>query len=53
MTKRFDRDGQTRYHAQTLAAIAHLPTGMGSDVCSYYNIFSVIDDIALGNEAKE
>ena len=53
MTKRFDREGQTRHHVQTLAAIAHLPTGMGSEVCSYDNIFSTIDDLALGYEAKE
>jgi serine/threonine-protein kinase HipA len=53
MTRRFDRDGQTRYHVQTLAALAHLPTGMGSDTCSYDHIFSVIDDLRLGYETKE
>ena len=53
MTKRFDRDGQHRYHVQTLAAIGHLPTGMGSEVCSYDDIFSVIEGLALGYEAKE
>ncbi len=52
MTKRFDRDGQKRHHVQTLAAIAHLPTGMGAEVCSYDNIFSVIDDLGLGYESK-
>ena len=53
MTKRFDRDGQTRYHVQTLAALAHLPTGMGADTCSYDNIFSIIDDLKLGYETRE
>ena len=53
MTKRFDRDGQRRYHVQTLAAVAHLPTGMGAELCSYDNIFSVIDDLGLGYESKE
>ncbi len=53
MTKRFDRDGNDRFHVQTLAAIAHLPTGMGSEVCSYDSLFSVIDDLDLGYDAKE
>ena len=53
MTKRFDRDGRTRHHVQTLSAIAHLPTGIGSDVCSYDNIFSTIEELGLGYEAKE
>ena len=53
MTRRFDREGQSRYHVQTLAAIGHLPTGMGSEVCSYDDIFSVIDSLGLGYESKE
>ena len=53
MTRRFDREGQARYHVQTLAAIGHLPTGMGSEVCSYDDIFSVIDSLGLGYESKE
>lgn len=53
MTRRFDRDGDRRFHVQTLAAIAHLPTGIGSDVCSYDSLFSVIEDLGLGYEAKE
>ena len=52
-TKRFDHDGQMRYYVQMLAAIGHLSTGMGGDVCPYDDIFPVIDQPSLGQETKE
>ena len=53
MTKRFDREGGVRHHVQTLAAIAHLPPGAGTDGGSYDDLFDVAERLALGYEAKE
>jgi serine/threonine-protein kinase HipA len=52
MTRRFDRDGNTRHHVQTLCAMAHLDYRQKAthDVSQ---LFLTIDRLRLGYPAKE
>ena len=52
MTRRFDRDGDTRYHLQTLCAMAHLDYRQKS-THDYGQLFAVIDRLQLGTSAME
>ena len=50
MTHRFDRDGNTRHHVQSLCAMAHLDFNqIGTH--SYNQLFSTIVELDLGREA--
>ena len=53
MTKRFDRDGNRRFHTQTLCAISHLPPEASLDRFSYDQLFMAIEDLHLGYETME
>lgn len=50
MTHRFDRDGNTRHHVQSLCAMAHLDFNQIS-THSYNQLFSTIVELDLGREA--
>jgi serine/threonine-protein kinase HipA len=52
MTKRFDRDGNTRHHLQTLCALAHLDFRQKAthDVSQ---LFATLDRLRLGYDARE
>ncbi len=52
MTKRFDRDGNTKHHLQTLCAMAHLDYKQkGSH--DYNQLFLTINKLQLGYDASE
>ena len=53
MTKRFDRDGEKRFHVQTLAALQHLPPGGPRNLYSYDVLFDTADALGLGYDARE
>lgn len=53
MTKRFDRDGDTRYHTQTLCALRHLPHGGPRALYTYNALFDTAIDLGLGYETLE
>ncbi|MBK8801336.1 MAG: type II toxin-antitoxin system HipA family toxin [Fibrobacteres bacterium] len=52
MTKRFDRDGSIRHHAQTLCAMAHLDYKL-KGVHAYTQLFSTIKELGLPYEDLE
>lgn len=53
MTRRFDREGTTRHHLQTLSAMAHYPTSIPLAFRTYERLFQTAEDLRLGYEAKE
>lgn len=53
MTRRFDRDGERRFHVQTLAALQHLPPGGPRSLYSYDVLFDTAEALGLGYEARE
>ncbi len=52
MTRRFDRDGNTRHHMQTLCAMMHLDYRQKS-THDYGQFFAVIERLQLGTSAME
>lgn len=52
MTKRYDRDGITKHHVQTLCAIKHLDFNM-IGVHSYHQYFEAIRGLNLGDKAMK
>jgi serine/threonine-protein kinase HipA len=52
MTKRFDRDGDSRIHLQSLCAMAHLDYKQKA-THDYNQFFQTIEDLHLGPEALE
>jgi len=52
MTKRFDRDGNRKYHIQTLCAMAHLDYKQKASH-DYNQLFQTIDRLRLEYTAKE
>ena len=52
MTKRFDRDGLTKHHLQTLCGLAHLDYRQKATHDSS-QLFQAIDRLKLGYESKE
>ncbi len=50
MTKRFDRDGNTRHHAQSLCAMNHLDYKQRA-THAYEQLFGVVDRLRLGDDA--
>ncbi len=52
MTRRFDRDGNTKHHMQTLCAMAHLDYKQRA-THDYNQFFQVIERLGLGFEALE
>lgn len=53
MTKRFDRDGNRRFHTQTYCAMKHLPHLSPVSLCTYEGIFETSFDLGLGYEDRE
>jgi len=53
MTKRFDREGSSRFHLATLSALAHLPAETPPDYRQYEQLFVTADGLGLGYEAME
>ena len=53
MTRRFDRDGDRRFHVQSLAALQHLPPGGPRQLYSYDILFDTADALGLGYEERE
>lgn len=53
MTKRFDRDGNRRYHLQTYCALKHIPHSAPRELKTYEGIFHTIAELNLGYEAFE
>ena len=53
MTKRFDRDGVTRHHVQTLSAMAHFPMSVPLENRTYEQLMVTIDELGLGYDARE
>lgn len=53
MTKRFDRDGVTRHHVQTLSAMAHFPMSVPLENRTYEQLLVTIDELGLGYDARE
>ncbi len=51
MTKRFDRDGNTRHHVQTLCAMDHLDYKL-RETHSYEQYFMVIAKLGLGGDER-
>lgn len=51
MTRRFDRDGSTRHHVQTLCAMAHLDY-MQKATHDYGQLFDVVEQLELGAAAR-
>lgn len=52
MTKRFDRDGNTRHHMQTLCGVSHLDFNqIGTN--SYHQLFQTIMMMPMGDAAKQ
>ena len=52
MTKRYDRDGNTKHHVQTLCAMKHLDFNM-IGVHSYHQYFEAIRGLNLGDKAMK
>lgn len=52
MTKRFDRDGATKHHIQTLCAMRHLDFN-AIGVHSYNQYFDAIDGLGLSEEERQ
>lgn len=52
MTKRFDRDGNTRHHLQSLCAMKHLDFNL-IGAHSYSQYFETIDALGLGQSALQ
>jgi serine/threonine-protein kinase HipA len=52
MTRRFDRDGNTKHHTQTLCALAHLDYKQKA-THDYSQIFLAINQLQLGYAASE
>lgn len=53
MTRRFDRDGDTRHHIQTFRAMRALPPDVSLEMNSYGQLFATIVELKLGYEARE
>ncbi len=53
MTKRFDRDGATRFHVATLSALAHLPPETPPEHRRYEQLFLTADSLGLDYAAFE
>lgn len=53
MTKRFDRDGTTRHHMQTLCAMRGLPLDVTGSRYSYDQLFMTAEDLGMSYEEKE
>lgn len=53
MTKRFDREGERRFHVQTLSALQHLPPGGPRSLYSYDVLFDTAEALGLGYEERE
>ena len=53
MTRRFDRDGDRRFHVQSLAALQHLPPGGPRQLYSYDVLFDTADALGLDYEERE
>lgn len=52
MTKRFDREGNTKHHLQSLCALAHLDYKQRG-THDYAQVFLAINQLGLGYEARE
>lgn len=53
MTKRFDREGNSRLHVQTQCALRHLPNSAPRSLCTYELLFQTAADLKLGYEDCE
>ena len=52
MTKRWDRDGNTRHHIQSLCGLAHLDFNQRG-THAYEQLFQAMDQLNLGTESKQ
>jgi len=52
MTRRFDRDGNTRHHVQTLCAMAHLSFHQRG-AYSYHQLFQTVNQLGMDYSARE
>lgn len=52
MTKRWDRDGNTRHHVQSLCGLAHLDFNQRG-THAYEQLFQAMDQLNLGAESKQ
>ena len=53
MTKRFDREGGSRFHVQTLSAMRGLPLDTVGSRYSYDQLFMTAEDLGMTYEEKE
>jgi serine/threonine-protein kinase HipA len=52
MTRRFDRDGNTKHHVQTLCAMAHLSFHQRG-AYSYHQLFQTVNELGMDYSARE
>lgn len=52
MTRRFDRDGNTKHHLQTLCAMAHLSFHQRA-AYSYHQLFQTVNELGLDYATRE
>ncbi|HAS84262.1 MAG TPA: type II toxin-antitoxin system HipA family toxin [Verrucomicrobia bacterium] len=52
MTRRFDRDGNTRHHLQTLCAMAHLSFHQRA-AYSYHQLFETVNELGMDYATRE
>ena len=52
MTRRFDRDGNTKHHLQTLCAMAHLSFHQRATY-SYHQLFQTVNELGMDYSARE
>lgn len=53
MTRRFDREGATRHHVQTLCAMRGLPLDASGSRYSYDQLFMTAEELGMSYEEKE
>ena len=53
MTRRFDRQGNSRHLLQTYCAMRHLPAGAPGELCTYEGLFDTVVCLGMDYAARE